>query len=81
MKEELQQLETRKVMEPTDGNEITREEKMLCLQYLMFLKQKKKRKDQRTWMRRWPKAAQIHNKRGIKRTNHLNRGIVFDMQN
>ena len=41
MKEELQQLETRKVMEPIDGNEMTREEKMVCLQYLMFLNQKR----------------------------------------
>ena len=41
VKEELQQLETRKVMEPIAGNEMTREEKMVCLQYLMFLKQKR----------------------------------------
>ena len=41
VKEELQQLETRKVMEPIDGNEMTREEKRVCLQYLMFLKQKR----------------------------------------
>ena len=41
MKEEQQQLETRKVMEPIDGNEMTREEKRVCLQYLMFLKQKR----------------------------------------
>ena len=41
VKEELQQFETRKVMERIDGNEMTREEKRVCLQYLMFLKQKK----------------------------------------
>ena len=41
VKEELQQLDTRKVMEPIDGNEMTREEKRVCLQYLMFLKQKR----------------------------------------
>ena len=40
VKEELQQLDTRKVMEPIDGNEMKREEKGVCLQYLMFLKQK-----------------------------------------
>ena len=40
VKEELQKLETRKVMEPIDGNEMTRVEKRVCLQYLMFLKQK-----------------------------------------
>ena len=41
MKEELQKLDTIKVMEPIDLNEITREEKRVCLQYLMFLKQKR----------------------------------------
>ena len=41
VKEELQQLDTRKVMEPIDGNELTNEEKRVCLQYLMFLKQKR----------------------------------------
>ena len=40
MEEELQQLETRKVMEPIDGNEMTREEKRVCLQYLIFLSEK-----------------------------------------
>ena len=36
VEEELQQLETRKVMEPIDGNEMTRKEKRVFLQYLMF---------------------------------------------
>ena len=39
--EELQQLETRNVMEPIDRNEMTREEKRVCLQYLMFLNRKR----------------------------------------
>ena len=41
VKEELQQLESRKVMEPIDGTEMTWEENRVCLQYLMFLKQKR----------------------------------------
>ena len=41
VEEKLQQFETRKVMEPIDGNEMTREEKRVCLQYRMFLKQKR----------------------------------------
>ena len=41
MEEELQKLETRKAMEPIDGNEMTREEKRVCLKYLMFLKRKR----------------------------------------
>ena len=39
--------------------------------------EKKKRKDQRTWMRRRLKTARVHNKRRVKRANHLNGGTVL----
>ena len=41
MKEELQELETRKVMEPIDGNDMTREEKGYVYNTLCFMKQKR----------------------------------------
>ena len=46
MEEKLQQLETRKVMEPIDRNEMTREKKGMSTISNVF-EAKKKRKDQR----------------------------------
>ena len=74
VKEELQQLDTRKMMEPIDVNDMTKEEKRVCLQYLMFLKQK------RSGRIKGRGCADGRKQREFTRANHLNGGTIFDMQ-